>query len=80
LYGNPVLVVLDEPNSNLDDIGEKALALAIQSMRQRGATVLLITHRASILAHVDNLVVLMNGQMEMAGPRDDILKRLKGQQ
>lgn len=77
IYGDPVLVVLDEPNSNLDDVGEKALALAIQNIKKRGATVLIITHRVSILAQVDKLLMLANGRMQMHGPRDEVLKKLK---
>ncbi|MCP4588749.1 type I secretion system permease/ATPase [Pseudoalteromonas sp.] len=77
LYGDPVLVVLDEPNSNLDEVGEKALAMAMQGLKQRGASVFVISHRVSILSQVDNLIVLANGQLQMQGPRDEVLAKLK---
>lgn len=80
LYGNPTLIVLDEPNSNLDDVGEKALAAAIQVMKQRGATIFIITHRVSILSQVEKLLVLSQGNLQMFGPRDDVLKALQQQQ
>ena len=77
LYGEPVLIVLDEPNSNLDEVGEKALGQAIHSMKQRNATVFIITHRVSVLAQVDGLMVLSDGQLRMQGPRDEVLAKLK---
>lgn len=80
LYGKPTLIVLDEPNSNLDDVGEKALAGAIQVMKQRGATIFIITHRVSILSQVEKLLVLSQGNLQMYGPRDDVLKALQQQQ
>ncbi|MFP8910098.1 type I secretion system permease/ATPase, partial [Pseudomonas aeruginosa] len=58
LYGAPTLVVLDEPNSNLDDSGEQALLAAIQALKARGCTVLLITHRAGVLGCADRLLAL----------------------
>lgn len=76
LYGEPVFVVLDEPNSNLDDVGEKALAAALSSIRQRGATVFIITHRISILAHVDKLLVMADGRVQLQGPRDQVLQKI----
>ncbi len=77
LYGEPVLIVLDEPNSNLDEVGEKALGQAIHSMKQRNATVFIITHRVSVLAQVDRLMVLADGQLRMQGSRDEVLAKLK---
>lgn len=76
LYGEPIFVVLDEPNSNLDDVGEKALAAALSSIRQRGATVFIITHRISILAHVDKLLVMADGRVQLQGPRDQVLQKI----
>lgn len=76
LYGMPALVVLDEPNSNLDDAGEAALVAAINEMRNHGTTVILITHRPSILAVVDKLLVLQDGTQKLFGPRDQVLKAL----
>lgn len=77
LYGNPFLVVLDEPNSNLDADGEEALTSAINSARQKGAIVVVIAHRANMLKVVDHLIVINNGAMTAFGPRDAILSALK---
>ncbi|MCV2422136.1 type I secretion system permease/ATPase [Paucibacter sp. DJ2R-2] len=77
LYGDPALVVLDEPNSNLDDAGEKALIDAISDLGARGKTVVLVTHRQSTLAAVDKLLVLADGAMAAYGPRDEVLKALQ---
>jgi len=73
LYGNPALVVLDEPNSNLDALGETALADALRAMRERGTTCILITHKANILKMVDHVLVLKDGTMSAFGPRDQVL-------
>ena len=77
LYGEPRLVVLDEPNSNLDDAGEKMLAEALQKLGQSRATVFVITHRSGVLAQVDKLLVLNHGELSLFGPRDQILARLR---
>ncbi|MCE0460641.1 type I secretion system permease/ATPase [Pseudomonas uvaldensis] len=77
LYGEPRLVVLDEPNSNLDDAGEKMLAQALQKLRQSRATVFVITHRSGVLAQVDKLLVLNHGELSLFGPRDLVLARLQ---
>lgn len=76
LYGNPALLVLDEPNSNLDDAGEAALVAAIDALRKHGSTVVLVTHRPNVLAVVDKLLVLQEGTQKMFGPRDQVLKAL----
>ena len=76
LYGRPALVILDEPNSNLDDAGEAALVNAIGELRTNGTTVVLITHRPSVLAVVDKLLVLQDGTQKLFGPRDQVLKAL----
>ena len=73
IYGNPSFVVLDEPNSNLDDVGEAALVRAIQELKRRGTTVILITHRTSIISVVDKLLLLVDGVMQLYGPRDQVL-------
>lgn len=80
VYGSPRLVVLDEPNSNLDDVGEKALGAALLRLKQTGATIFIITHRISVLSFVDHLLVLNEGQVVASGQRDQVLAQLKGQQ
>ena len=77
LYGDPALVVLDEPNSNLDDAGEKALIEAISELGARGKTVVLVTHRQSTLAAVSKLLVMADGAVAAYGPRDEIFKALQ---
>ena len=79
LYGAPTLVVLDEPNSNLDDSGEQALQAAIQALKARGCTVLLITHRAGVLGCADRLLALNAGQLHLYGERDQVLAALNNQ-
>lgn len=76
MYGDPALMVLDEPNSNLDDIGERALVMAIQEMKTQKQTVFLITHRRNILAVADYLLVLDKGRVTHYGPRDEVLHAL----
>lgn len=76
LFGTPKLVLLDEPNSNLDAEGEQALIQAILNMKQRGITVIVVTHRVSALAYMDMMLVLNSGKIEMFGPRQEVLNRL----
>jgi PrtD family type I secretion system ABC transporter len=73
LYGKPFIVVLDEPNSNLDAEGEAALTTAIQSVKKRGGIVVVIAHRPSALAAVDYVAVVQNGRMTAFGPKEEIL-------
>jgi len=80
LYGDPVLVVLDEPNSNLDDLGEQALARALVALKVRGCTVIVITHRVGILGMVDRIMVLNEGALVLDGPRDEVLAKLNQRQ
>ena len=77
LYDNPVLVVLDEPNSNLDEAGDRALAAAIQGLRARNCTTLLITHKPNILGLVDKIMLLKDGSIATFGPRDEVLEQIK---
>lgn len=77
LYGDPALIVLDEPNSNLDDSGEAALVSAIQELKHQGKTVVLITHRTSIIGIVDKLLMLRDGTVQLYGPRDQVLLALQ---
>ena len=76
LYKKPPVIVLDEPNSNLDDEGEKALLNAILKMKQNGSTIILITHRPNILSAVDNLAVFAQGTLTMYGAKNDVLAKL----
>ncbi len=76
LYKKPPVIVLDEPNSNLDEEGEKALLNAILTMKQNGSTIILITHRPNILAAVDNLAVFSQGTLTMYGSKNDVLAKL----
>jgi ATP-binding cassette subfamily C exporter for protease/lipase len=76
IYDTPAFIVLDEPNSNLDDLGEAALVNAVLEMKRRGSTVVLITHRTSVLRAVDKLMLLRDGQVQMFGPRDEVLTAL----
>ncbi|AZO07752.1 type I secretion system permease/ATPase [Mesorhizobium sp. M3A.F.Ca.ET.080.04.2.1] len=73
LYGEPFLVVLDEPNSNLDSDGDDALATAIQRVRQRGGIVIVVAHRPSALSNVDQLMVIAGGTVQAFGPKESIL-------
>ncbi len=75
LYGEPFLIILDEPNSNLDADGELALSRAILSVKARGGIVVVVAHRPSALAAVDKVLVLTNGQMQAFGPKDEVLRR-----
>lgn len=76
IYGNPRLLVLDEPNSNLDDQGEKELVAAIQRIKASGCTVVIISHRTMVLTIVDSILLLKDGVAAAYGPREQILKSL----
>ena len=76
MYDDPAFIVLDEPNSNLDEIGEQALIAAIQDLRARGKTIVMITHRASTLAATNKLLVLKDGVAQMLGPTLEVLEKL----
>jgi ATP-binding cassette subfamily C exporter for protease/lipase len=77
LYGEPKLVVLDEPNANLDDVGEAALSRAVQQMRSNGTTVVLVTHRPGAVALADRLLLLTDGVVQAEGPRDAVLAAIR---
>ncbi|MDD5319902.1 MAG: type I secretion system permease/ATPase [Methylococcales bacterium] len=79
LYGDPVVVVLDEPNSNLDEQGELALSNAISRLKQKRVTVIVITHRNNVLANVDKLLILNDGLLSVYGPRDQVIAHLQQQ-
>jgi ATP-binding cassette subfamily C protein len=76
LYRDPFLIVLDEPNSNLDAAGDEALTRAILGVRARGGIVVVIAHRPSAIAGVDLLLVLKQGRMQACGPKDEILSKV----
>ncbi len=80
LYGDPVIVVLDEPNSNLDEQGEFALGNAIQRLKHKRATVIVITHRNNVLANVDKLLILNDGLVTIYGPKADVMAHFQKQQ
>jgi ATP-binding cassette, subfamily C, bacterial exporter for protease/lipase len=77
MYDDPALLVLDEPNSNLDDVGEQALVQAVLDMRRRGKTVVLITHRTSIIGATNKLLLLRDGTAQAFGPTDQVLAALQ---
>jgi ATP-binding cassette subfamily C exporter for protease/lipase len=77
LYGEPALVVLDEPNSSLDESGDAALVRAIQTLKQRGATVVVMTHRTSVLGVTDKILLLVEGAQQAFGPRDEVLAAMQ---
>lgn len=76
LYGNPFLVVLDEPNSNLDAEGDEALTHAILGARERGAIVIVIAHRPSALKGVDLILAIAAGRVQAFGPKDEVLQKV----
>jgi len=77
LYGDPFLVVLDEPNSNLDSEGEEALTQAILAVRSRGGIAIIIAHRPSAIAGVDLVMVMVQGRVQMIGPKEEVLGKLR---
>lgn len=76
LYGEPPLIVLDEPNSNLDNDGEQALLEAIKTLKEANRTVVIVTHKTNILAIVDKVLLLAGGKVQGFGPRDAVLSKL----
>lgn len=77
LYGDPVLLVLDEPNASLDRAGDAALAQAIESLKARGRTVVVMSHRSDILRLADHMLVLRDGQQVAFGPREEVMAALR---
>ncbi len=80
MYDDPSLLVLDEPNSNLDDVGEQALLAAIIDLHKRGKTIILITHRTSIISATNKLLLLHDGMAKMFGPTNQVMEALAQQQ
>jgi len=77
LYGKPVFVVLDEPNSSLDDAGDAALAEAITALKKMGTTFVVMTHRSSVLGVADKIVLMRDGAQQAFGARDEVLAALQ---
>ena len=77
VFGDPALVVLDEPNAYLDGDGERALIRALDGLRERGATVVLVAHRAPVMVQADWILVVRDGTVAMSGPGDEVLDRLQ---
>ncbi len=76
-YGLPKLVILDEPNSNLDHEGEVALAMTLKQAKKQKITTIIISHRQNILQAVDKILVIHSGEAKIFGPRDEVLKKLQ---
>jgi ATP-binding cassette, subfamily C, bacterial exporter for protease/lipase len=76
LYGDPVFVVLDEPNSSLDEAGDAALKKAIATMKSRGTTFVINTHRNTVLSVSDRVLVLKDGTQQLYGPTAEVLQKL----
>ena len=76
LYGNPFMLVLDEPNSNLDSAGDTALSGAIKAVRERGGIVIVIAHRPSALANVDKVMAMADGKVQVLGPKEAVLRKV----
>jgi ATP-binding cassette subfamily C exporter for protease/lipase len=77
IYGNPKLIVLDEPNSSLDEAGEQALLNTLAELKARGCTIIVISHRTSILPAIDDILLMRDGMVHLYGSRDEVLARLE---
>src|SRR5690606_12326912 len=77
IYGDPSMIVLDEPNANLDDLGEAALVEAILDLKKRGKTLVLISHRPSVLSTVDKVLLLRDGAVQLFGPPGEVFAALR---
>ncbi len=76
VYGDPRLLVLDEPNANLDEVGEQALAATIEALRAQQKTVVVVSHRPSLIKLADQVCVLKNGEIQHFGPAAQVLAKL----
>jgi PrtD family type I secretion system ABC transporter len=76
LYGDPAFVVLDEPNASLDAAGEEALIAALANLKNKGVTVIIVSHKANVFRSADKILYLRDGRMELFGPRDEVFARL----
>jgi ATP-binding cassette subfamily C exporter for protease/lipase len=77
VYGTPKFVVLDEPNSSLDESGDVALVAALRHLKSAGTTVIVVTHRLQLLEAIDYLLILVDGQIRQFGPRDEVLAAMQ---
>ncbi|HTG37645.1 ATP-binding cassette domain-containing protein [Sphingomonas sp.] len=77
MFGSPKLLVLDEPNAHLDQDGEEALARTLQYLKRQGSTILLIAHRLNPVAHVDRVVVIDKGRLQLDGPRARVFRKVR---
>jgi ABC-type protease/lipase transport system fused ATPase/permease subunit len=77
LYRRPKLVILDEPNSNLDKLGESALNQAIRTLKEAGSTIIIVSHREGAMSLADQLIVVSSGEVVDSGTRDEVLQRLR---
>jgi PrtD family type I secretion system ABC transporter len=77
MFGSPRLLVLDEPNAHLDADGEEALAAALETLKAEGSTIVLIAHRLNPIAHVDRVIVLNNGELQLDGPRARVFRKVR---
>lgn len=78
VYGDPKFIVLDEPNASLDSEGEEALVGAVETLKERNVTLIVIAHRPNVISHVDKLLVLRGGTMQAFGSRDEVLASISG--
>ena len=79
IYNKPKLIVLDDPNSNLDDIGERDLLTTLREMKESGSTIIIITHKTSILTLADKVLVMDDGLASRFGERDAVIKSLNAE-
>ena len=74
LYGNPALIILDEPNANLDSEGEEALFQTLQDLKEKGKAILFVSHKMSLVGLAEKAVILADGRMRSFGPTQELLK------
>ncbi len=79
IYGIPRLIVLDEPNSNLDELGERALGAALERLKELGSTVFIVSHRPNVLTRLDRVLVMSEGVVSLYGERDKVIEQLARQ-
>lgn len=77
LLGQPALLVLDEPNANLDTAGETGLRQALEALKAAGTTIILVTHRTTVLEVVDRMMFIRNGRLEILAPPEDVYRHIK---